>query len=58
MSSTKEAKDYVDCCTRDIQEDLKSAIDLFFYFKRELSKLHPGATETVLRMVRDGFYMI
>lgn len=55
MSCTKEAKEYEERCKRDMQEDLKSAIDLVFDFKRELGKFHPGATETVLRMVREGF---
>jgi hypothetical protein len=48
-------KEYEERCKRDIQQDLKSGIDLLFDFKKQLSKLHPGASESLLRMVRDGF---
>lgn len=48
-------KEYEERCKRDIQQDLKSGIDLLFDFKKQLSKLHPGASESLIRMVRDGF---
>jgi hypothetical protein len=51
----EQHKDYENRCKRDIQEDMKSAIDLVFDFKRELAKFHPGASECILRMIRDGF---
>jgi hypothetical protein len=52
---SSDFKEYEKRTQRDIQEDLKSAIDLMFDFKKHLNKFHPGASEAVLRMFRDGF---
>ena len=53
-----EHKEYDERCKRDIQQDLKSGIDLLFDFKNLLSKLHPGASESIIRMVREGYQLI
>lgn len=58
VSSNEEHKKYEARCKRDMQEDLKEGIDIIFEFKKSISKLHPGATESILRLIRDGHHLI